>query len=332
MTTRVVTPDAGGLDEAIALLRAGRVVALPTETVYGLAADARRDDAVAAIFEAKGRPGHNPLIVHVASINDAQNLIDLDERAHTLATRFWPGPLTIIGKQKPHNGIAKSVSAGLDTLAVRVPAHPLFRMILEACDFPIAAPSANASGTLSATSPQIVMQGLAGRIPMVLAGGLTDKGLESTIIDLSGPDAVLLRHGALAREDIEDAIGPVTDGTAPSETPRSPGQLLRHYAPRATLRLNAVDVADDEALLAFGSLQFMGVKGGGFAKDLPPTRLKNLSEIGDLDEAARHLFAHLYALDQAGAKKIAVMNIPQSGIGAAINDRLRRACQAQQKV
>lgn len=328
--SRMIAANAGGIAAAVDLLREGQCVALPSETVYGLAADARDPTAIARIYEAKGRPGHNPLIVHVASLEKAAALIELDARAQALAGRFWPGPLTIVARMKPDNGIAPSVTAGLATLAVRVPRHPVFRAVLDACGFPLAAPSANASGTLSATSPQIVLSGLSGKIPLVVADGITEKGVESTIIDLSGETPALLRHGGVPRELIEAAIGTVEDHTKPTVAPKSPGQLLRHYAPRARLRLNAVDVTADEALLAFGSLKFMGVQGGGWAKDLPATRLKNLSESGDLDEAAHHLFAHLYALDQSGAAAIAVMPIPDTGIGVAINDRLRRACQAQE--
>lgn len=323
--------DAGGIELSVELLRKGSCVALPTETVYGLAADARNAAAVDRIFAAKNRPAINPIIVHVAGYEDAAELVQLNETARSLAARFWPGPLTLVAKLQPGNAIAPNVTAGLPTLAVRVPSHPAFRAVLEQCAFPLAAPSANASGQLTATSPQIVAQGLIGKIPLILAAGLTDKGLESTVLDVSGAAPILLRHGAIPIEALEELLGTIEDGTQIKDRPTSPGQLLRHYAPRLPLRLNAVDVAPGEALLAFGDLKFMGVREGGWARDLPPTHLRNLSEAGDLDEAAHHLFAHLYALDQSEAQAIAVMAIPDTGIGRAINDRLRRACQAQQK-
>lgn len=328
--TRAVTADAGGIELSVDLLRVGECVALPTETVYGLAADARNPDAVAKIFAAKGRPAINPVIVHVTDVAAALELIELNDTAKALAARFWPGPLTLVAPMREGTGIAASVTAGLATLAVRAPSHPVFRRVLELCGFPLAAPSANASGRLTATSPQIVAQGLKDKIPLILAAGLTDKGVESTVLDVSEDTPVLLRHGALPIEAIEDVIGPVRDGTQGGDKPKSPGQFLRHYAPRLPLRLDAVDVAPGEALLAFGDLKFMGQRGGGWAKDLPSTHLKNLSEGGDLDEAAHHLFAHLYALDQSDAVGIAVMPIPTMGIGRAIGDRLRRACLAQQ--
>lgn len=329
---RVLPADAAGITEAVSLLQKDECVALPTETVYGLAANAFSADAVAGIFSAKGRPAQNPLIVHVQSVQAARELILLNDHAEKLAARFWPGPLTLIGPLRPNSSIASLVTAGLPTLGVRVPAHPVFQSVLKQCGFPLAAPSANASGTLSPTTPQIVASGLKGRIPMILAGGITDKGLESTIIDCSEDKPLLLRHGALPLDDIQNVIGSVEDHTEPTEKPKSPGQMLRHYAPNTQIRLNAVDVDKEEALLAFGSTKFMGIRTGGFAKDLPFPLFKNLSESGDLDEAAHNLFSHLYALDQSGAKTIAVMPIPESGIGVAINDRLRRACQAQKTI
>lgn len=324
---RAVIADEKGMEEAVRLLRQGECVALPSETVYGLAADARSPQAVAKIFAAKDRPAENPLIVHVLDAHEAGQLIKLDDKAQVLAARYWPGPLTIVALRQSNNGIAREASAGLPTLGVRVPAHKIFRDVLQRCGFPLAAPSANASGTLSATTPQLVTK----NVSLILAGGATDKGLESTIVDLSDNTPVLLRHGAIPIEDIEALIGPITDGTRPSKTPKSPGQTFRHYAPRALLRLNAVDVEPGEALLAFGELRFMGVKGGGWAKDLPEAKLRNLSPNGDLDEAAHNLFSHLHALDEGGAIRVAVMAIPDVGVGRAVNDRLRRACQAQEK-
>ncbi len=326
---RVLPADQNGINEAVQLLNNGACVALPTETVYGLAANATSDSAVAGIFAAKGRPSQNPLIVHVQNIEEARKLIVMNDTAEKLALRYWPGPVTIIGIMKAGIAISKTVTAGLRTLAVRVPAHPVFQSVLQQCGFPLAAPSANASGTLSPTTPQIVANGLKDKIPLILAGGITEKGLESTIIDCSGDAPVLLRHGAVSKDDLEQLIGVIEDGTVTTDKPKSPGQMLRHYAPNTPIRLNAVDVDENEALLAFGNTKFMGIRTGGFAKDLPTPLFKNLSEGGDLDEAAHHLFSYLHALDQSGAETIAIMPIPETGIGVAINDRLRRACQAQ---
>lgn len=332
MTTRVLPADENGITEAVRLLQDGQCVALPTETVYGLAANATSQNATQSIFTAKGRPAQNPLIVHVQNIAEAQKLIVMNDTAHKLAARYWPGPLTIIGALRDDASIAANVTAKLNTLAVRVPAHPVFQSVLKACGFPLAAPSANASGTLSPTTPQIVASGLKNKIPLILAGGITDKGLESTIVDCNGDQPILLRYGAIPKDDIASLIGDIVDGVTTTDAPKSPGQMLRHYAPNTPVRLNAVDVESDEALLAFGNTKFMGIRQGGFAKDLPPQRFKNLSEGGDLDEAAHNLFAHLFALDQSGAKTIAVMGIPDTGVGVAINDRLRRACQAQKTI
>lgn len=328
---RVLTIESNGIAEAVKLLQQNECVALPTETVYGLAANATSDEAVQRIFIAKGRPAHNPLIVHVTDFMAAQNLIYMNDTAQKLAARFWPGPLTIIGRLKDNNRISKLVTAGLDTLAVRVPAHKIFQDTLQQCGFPLAAPSANASGTLSPTTPQIVARGLAGKIPLILAAGITDKGLESTIIDCTNDTPVLLRFGAISPDAIKDITADLLIETNATDKPKSPGQLLRHYAPRTKLRMNAVDVDKDEALLAFGSTKFMGIKQGGSIDNLPPQKIKNLSETGDLDEAAHNLFAHLYALDESNSNGIAVMSIPDTGIGMAINDRLRRACHAQKQ-
>ncbi len=323
--------DKTAIAEAIHHLKNGDIVAVPSETVYGLAADACNQDAVAKIFEAKGRPSHNPLIVHVATIKDASKLIEMNDDARALAQNFWAGGLTIIGKLIDKN-IAPNVTAGLETLAVRVPAHPVFQTLLKEFGKPIAAPSANGSGRLSATSPQIVSDTLHVQPALILAGGISTGGLESTIIDCSGERPAILRYGMISKERIETVIDYLDDKVAlqKNQTPKSPGQLLRHYAPNTSIRLNAVDVRDNEALLAFGSLKFMAHKMGGFAKDtLPSTHLKNLSEEGDLDEAAHHLFAYLHDLDKLNVASIAIMPIPNDGIGQSINDRLTRACQAQ---
>lgn len=320
------------LDRAARLIADGGLVAMPTETVYGLAADATNDRAVAAIYEAKGRPPINPLIVHFADAQTAEAAVVFDERARLLAALYWPGPLTLVLPRRADSTVSLLVGAGLPTLAVRVPAHPAARRLLAACARPLAAPSANRSGLLSPTSPAHVMESLS-EVPglIVLAGGKCAVGLESTVLDLSGPTPAVLRHGGVTIDELSHHLGTVIDASRAEAGahPRSPGQLLRHYAPRTPLRLNAVDVKRGEALLAFGSLKFMGVEGGGWAKDLPETHLANLSAEGDPVEAAANLFAMLHRLDAAGALVIAVMNIPDQGLGRAINDRLARAAEAQ---
>ena len=324
------TPEA--IAQAAERLRAGGLVALPTETVYGLGADATNDRAVAAIFEAKGRPTFNPVIVHVATRAQAEEIVDFDIRARLLAELFWPGPLTMILPRKEGSAVSLLCSAGLPTVAVRCPSHPVARQLITALGRPIAAPSANASGTLSPTTPQHVAQSLGEKAGMILAGGKAAVGLESTVVDLSGAVPVMLRPGGVTLDELQMHLGEVqVELEAVNDKPKSPGQLLRHYAPRTALRLHAVDVREGEALLAFGSLKFMGMQGGGFAKQkLPDGWLMNLSETGDLNEAAANVFAMLHALDDCGAKTIAVMNIPDSGLGLAINDRLKRAAGAQQ--
>jgi L-threonylcarbamoyladenylate synthase len=314
------------IKKAAELLNSGGLVAMPTETVYGLAANALDGQAVARIFAAKGRPQINPLIVHVASLAQAEDHVVFDARAHKYADHFWPGPLTLILPKKENCAISDLVSAGLPTIGVRCPAHPIAQQLLNTCGVPLAAPSANASGTISPTAPIHVAQSLGDKVDMILSGGNCTEGLESTILDLSGVLPVILRPGTITADDIAQVEGLTPDiGYGNPAAPTSPGQLLKHYAPNAALRLNAVDVAADEALLGFGSLKFMGVKGGGFAKDLPQGQMLNLSESGDLYQAASHLFAYLRRLDDAGFSKIAVMNIPDTGLGIAINDRLTRA-------
>ncbi len=314
------------IKKAAELLNSGGLVAMPTETVYGLAANALDGQAVARIFAAKGRPQINPLIVHVASIAQAEDHVVFDARARKYADHFWPGPLTLILPKKENCEISELVSAGLPTIGVRCPAHPIAQQLLNTCGLPLAAPSANASGTISPTAPIHVAQSLGDKVDMILSGGNCTEGLESTILDLSGALPVILRPGTITADDIAQVEGLTPEvGYGNPEAPTSPGQLLKHYAPNADLRLNAVDVAADEALLGFGSLKFMGVKGGGFAKYLPQGQMLNLSENGDLYQAASHLFAYLRRLDDAGFSKIAVMSIPNTGLGIAINDRLTRA-------
>ncbi len=315
---------------AAEVLAQGGLVGMPTETVYGLAADATNDLAVASIFEAKGRPSFNPVIVHVNDLHAAADIVDLNDKAEHLASIFWPGPLTMILPRRAGTAVSLLTSAGLPTQAIRIPAHPVARKLIDALGRPIAAPSANASGSLSPTTPQHVAQSLGDKAGVILAGGKAGVGLESTVIDMTGDVPVVLRPGGITIEDLRMNMGQVDVSIeAVDDKPKSPGQLLRHYAPKTKLRLKAVDVAPDEALLAFGSMRFMGIRGGGFAKDLPSDQLLNLSEKGDLTEAAANLFSMLHQLDQTNVSGIAVMNIPDTGLGMAINDRLKKAAGAQ---
>lgn len=310
------------LANAVTVLRGGGLVGMPTETVYGLAANARDGKAVARVFEVKGRPSFNPLIVHVNSIDEALEIAEMNDQECALAERFWPGPLTMILKRRGNSGLSDLVSAGLPTVAVRVPAHKTARTLIKACGFPIAAPSANKSGALSPTTPEMVVQGLADSVDLVLAGGACSVGLESTVVDCSGGVPVVLRPGGITLEDLGGGAR-----SYEGDDITSPGQLLKHYAPSSKVRLNAVDVKHAEALLSFGSIKFMGLEGGGSASDLPDERLLHLSPEGDLYEAAANLFSMLRDLDQSGCETIAVMAVPEVGIGVAINDRLRRAAQ-----
>jgi L-threonylcarbamoyladenylate synthase len=275
---------------------------------------------VAAIFQAKGRPRFNPLIVHVVSLEAAGALGDLTEAGALLARAFWPGPLTLVLCKREGCPVADLATAGLDTVAVRVPSHPVAQTLLQAVDIPIAAPSANRSGHVSPTTAEHVAADFAGpvaeRIAMILDGGMATIGLESTIVDATTADPVVLRLGAVSREDIARVLGrPVALATGEEGRPASPGMLARHYAPAARLRLNATEVGEDEALLAFGHTNVPSHRG----------IMLNLSWSGDLVEAAANLFSALRTLDAAGAKAIAVMPIPEQGLGEAINDRLRRA-------
>jgi L-threonylcarbamoyladenylate synthase len=301
-------------------LRGGGLVAFPTETVYGLGADASNGSAVAAVFEAKGRPRFNPLIVHVATLEAAAALGHLTEAGAALARAFWPGPLTLVLTKRPGCPVAELATAGLDTVALRVPAHPVAQALLRAAEVPMAAPSANRSGHVSPTAPEHVAADFAAaggdHIAMILDGGTATIGLESTVVDATGADPVVLRLGAVAREDIARVLGRSVAVAAGDEgKPASPGMLARHYAPKARLRLNATDPGEDEALLAFGHTKVPAHAG----------IMLNLSWSGDLVEAAANLFSALRTLDAAGAEAIAVMPIPEQGLGEAINDRLRRA-------
>jgi L-threonylcarbamoyladenylate synthase len=326
---KILTPDETNLDLAAQYIQEGNILAFPTETVYGLGADARNGRAVAKIFSAKNRPGFNPLIVHVASLEEAEKLVVFNEKARALAQSFWPGPLSIILPQRADNGINELVSAGLGTLAIRIPSHPVALNLLRKSGCPIAAPSANASGEPSATTPMHVADSLKENVPYILAGGAAKVGLESTVIDLSGDMPVLARPGSITLEELEEVICTVGLQAPSPEKPVSPGQLLKHYAPSIPVRLRAVDIAPDEALLAFGSTKFMSVRGGGSVKNLPDTQCLNLSPSGDLHEAAANLFRMLRDLDQPAHSGIAVMDIPRTGIGVAIWDRLERAARGR---
>jgi L-threonylcarbamoyladenylate synthase len=310
----ILPANADSVARAAKLLRDGRLVGLPTETVYGLAGDATSDRTVAAIFAAKDRPEFNPLIVHVADVGAARRLVDFDSRAEALAARFWPGPLTLVLPRRAGCGISLLCSAGLDTLAVRLPAHPVAQAVIRAAGRPLAAPSANPSGRVSPTTAQHVAAGLGAKVALVIDGGPCGVGVESTVLDLTGPTPVLLRPGGAPEEDIEAVAGKVARPPAAAGPVKSPGMLASHYAPRLPLRIQARDVKPDEALLAFGA-------------DVPKgARMTlNLSPDGDVVEAAQHLFDYLRRLDASGARAIAAMPVPERGLGRAINDRLRRA-------
>jgi L-threonylcarbamoyladenylate synthase len=327
--TIMKTASPESIAEAARILREGGIVAFPTETVYGLGANALDGRAVAGIFAAKNRPSFNPVIVHVAEREEAEKYADVSDRARGLMAAFWPGPLTLILPRKADCALSDLVSAGLPTVALRMPSHPVALSLIKAAGVPVAAPSANASGEPSATTPRHVEESLGGRVPFILAGGACSVGLESTVLDLSGAAPSIARPGAVTAEDLEPYLGAVLYDEGNAEKPVSPGQLLKHYAPSIPVRLNVVDVEEGEALLAFGSTKFMGIRTGGFANQLPDTRFKNLSEQGDLHEAAANLFSMLRDLDKPENKGIAVMNIPCKGLGVAINDRLIKAARGR---
>jgi L-threonylcarbamoyladenylate synthase len=318
--TEILNTTSEDIAKAAALLAAGELVAFGTETVYGLGADARNARAVAAIFEAKGRPHFNPLICHYATAEAAFEHVEANETALRLAEIFWPGPLTMVLPRRAGCPVALLASAGQETLAVRVPGHPVAARLLREFGGPVAAPSANRSGEISPTSVAHVLAGLEGRIAAVVDSGACKVGLESTVIDLSGPMMpVLLRPGGVDLEALEAAIGPVHQGMPVAERAvlRSPGMLASHYAPALPVRVNAAVVEADEALLAFGP----PLPGAGL--------VFQLSENEDLNEAAARLFEGFHWLDERapglGLRGIAAMAIPETGLGLAINDRLGRA-------
>lgn len=306
--TQTFSIDDDGITVAASLLRSGALVAFPTETVYGLGADACSDAAVAKIFEAKNRPHFNPLISHFADVASVANYVEWSDEAEKLAAAFWPGPLTLVLPLRAGSRLAPLVTAGLPTAAVRVPAHPVAQRLIHAVGGPIAAPSANPSGKVSPTTAAHVMAGLSGRIAGVVDGGSSGVGLESTIVGLeNGP--ILLRPGGLEVEQIEQILGKSIRMRTDTDKISAPGQILSHYAPQGVMRLNADEVSEDETLLGFGDV----------AAPL------NLSPKGDLVEAAANLFAMLHRLNEMNAMKIAVSPIPNIGLGRAINDRLTRA-------
>ncbi|CAA7618523.1 Threonylcarbamoyl-AMP synthase [Candidatus Terasakiella magnetica] len=306
----LVPPTPEALAAAGRILAQGGLVAFPTETVYGLGGDATNDRAVAAIFEAKGRPSFNPLIAHVASVEQAAGLVAMTPLACDLARRFWPGPLTLVLPRLENSPVSLLVSAGLDSVAVRLPDHPVARALIQAAGRPLAAPSANRSGAVSPTTAAHVAESLSDRIDLILDGGPCRVGVESTVLDLCGPRPTLLRPGGIGVEDLEAALGQsLLRSTDAPDAPRSPGQLESHYAPTLPVRLNAMTRSDGEVLLGFG----------------PMACTLNLSPDGDLAEAAANLFASLRALDRPGLTGIAVAPIPEHGLGLAINDRLCRA-------
>jgi L-threonylcarbamoyladenylate synthase len=316
--TEILIANKDSLDKAANLLRTGKLVAFPTETVYGLGGNAENDSAVAEIYAVKGRPSFNPLIVHVPDIEMAERYVKVNSVARDLMSSFWPGPLTLVLPRREDSKLSLLVSAGLDTVAIRMPAHSIALALLKAAEIGIAAPSANRSGRISPTQAQHVKDELNGLIPMILDGGKCEVGLESTVLDCTSDKLKVLRPGGITKEMLEEKIGKVDWGNVIKPNSEnalsSPGMLESHYAPSLAVRLNVSEVREGEALLAFGSSPLLGAK-----------HMENLSPTGDLKEAAAHLFAFLRMLDLPEYKAIAVMPIPEIGLGVAINDRLRRA-------
>ncbi|MCW2387244.1 L-threonylcarbamoyladenylate synthase [Sphingobium sp. B11D3B] len=309
LETRIRAYDSAGLAEAAALIMAGEPVAVPTETVYGLAADATNDLAVARIYEAKGRPSFNPLIVHVSDVAMARQLVSFNAMAQALAEAFWPGALTMVLPRRPDSPVAGLASAGLPTLAVRLPSHPAMRALIDAAGVPLAAPSANRSGAISPTRASHVLASLGGRIPFILDAGPASDGVESTIVEPLDDAIILLRPGPVTPERLEAITGRPVRAPAASAGITAPGQLESHYAPSKPLMLNCTDPAPGSFHIGFG----------------PGPSQRNLSPSGDLIEAAAHLFAALHEADESAAARISVAPIPSEGLGLAINDRLRRA-------
>lgn len=313
MDTKLLKINSDGYAYASEILKGGGLVAFPTETVYGLGANALNSDAVAEIYTAKKRPNFNPLIVHVLDLETAQRFAVFNKDTLLLANKFWPGPLTVVAPIKDKTNLSKLITAGLNTVAIRVPAHPVARKLLETFNGPIAAPSANPSGSISSTSAAHVKSGLGGRIQAILNGGKCDVGLESTIILSNNGECNILRSGGVSEKEIEEVLGYKISLNQNPDTPISPGQLSSHYAPNANLRMNAVRADEDEYMIGFGDV----------------VGQLNLSSQGNLIEAATNLFAYLHMADEdaitLGKTKIAIAKIPMHGLGIAINDRLTRA-------
>jgi len=321
LKTQILPAGEAAVAAAVRVLAEGGLVAFPTETVYGLGADATNPAAVARIYQAKGRPAFNPLIAHVGDIAAARQIARFDAAATALAEACWPGPLTLVLPKTPNCAVADLATAGLETVAIRLPAHPVARDILRAFGGPVVAPSANISGHVSPTTAAHVQSDLTGRIDLIVDGGPVAVGVESTIVGCFD-EPMLLRPGGVPRAEIERVLGRAlrqapTDAESDSGQPLAPGMLASHYAPRARVRLNAQRLEPGEALLAFGLGAISGIDAAAV--------VMNLSERGDLAEAAANLFGHLRALDGKGVGTIAVMPIPNDGLGEAINDRLRRA-------
>lgn len=325
LETLILPAGEAGAEAAARTLAAGGLVAFPTETVYGLGADAANATAIAHLYAAKGRPAFNPLIAHVADLAAAQRIGRFDARASALAEAFWPGPLTLVVPKTDNCPVADLATAGLDTIAIRIPAHKVAQAILRAFGGAVVAPSANISGHVSPTLAAHVESDLSGRIDLIVDGGPVEVGVESTIVGCFDTP-MLLRPGGLSRERIEAVLGvplarPPAEADCDDSQPLAPGMLASHYAPRAHVRLHAQDIAPDEALLAFGSARLPGADTAAAVMNLSPT--------ADLDEAAANLFGYLRELDARSPRAIAVMAIPEEGLGEAINDRLRRAAVAR---
>lgn len=320
LTTRLTDAGAAGIADAARCLRHGGLVAFPTETVYGLGADAANAAAIARLYQAKGRPSFNPLIVHVDDLAAARRIAGFETHAMALAEAFWPGPLTLVLRKAEGCPVADLATAGLETVAVRVPAHPVARALLRAFGGAVVAPSANLSGHVSPTTAAHVQSDLTGRIDIIVDGGSVAIGVESTIVGCFD-QPVLLRPGGVPREAIERVLGgplPMPpDAARAAGRPSAPGMLASHYAPRTPIRLEATSVVAGEALLGFGAASLPGSE--------TAVAVMNLSASGDLNEAAANLFGYLRALDAKGSDRIAVMPVPVHGLGEAINDRLRRA-------
>ena len=326
LTTQILAANEAAVAAAAHCLAQGGLVAFPTETVYGLGADATDPAAIARLYQAKGRPAFNPLIAHVGDLEAAQRIARFDAQAIALAGAFWPGPLTLVLPKTGYCAVADLATAGLDTIAIRVPAHPVARAILRAFGGPVVAPSANLSGHVSPTTAAHVQSDLAGRIDLIVDGGAVAVGVESTIVGCFDAP-MLLRPGGLPRGEIERLLGralvqPPEDADNNTSQPLAPGMLAAHYAPRTKVRLNAESIEPGEALLAFGPAGMPGIDTAAAAMNLSPR--------GDLAEAAANLFGYLRTLDARGARAIAVMPVPDHGLGEAINDRLRRAAMGRE--